>query len=104
MQSSSKIYVAGHRGMVGSAIWRELQNEGYNNLIGRSRADLDLLDQSAVRRFFEAERPEYVFFAAAKVGGIHANSSEPATFIFENLQLQTNIIHAAWQSGVKKLL
>lgn len=104
MQLSSKIYVCGHRGMVGSAIWRALQHEGFNNLIGRSRADLDLLDQAAVGRFFQAERPEYVFFAAAKVGGIHANNTEPATFIYENLQIQTNIIHAAWACGVKKLL
>lgn len=104
MQPESKIYVAGHRGMVGSAIWRELQSQGFTNLIGRARAELDLLDQAAVRRFFEEERPEYVFFAAAKVGGIHANNSQPASFIYENLQVQTNLFHIAWQNGVKKLL
>jgi GDP-L-fucose synthase len=104
MELSSKIYVAGHRGMAGSAIWRELQAQGFRNLIGCARKELDLLDQTAVRTFFQTERPEYVFLAAAKVGGIHANSTQPAPFLFENLQLQNNIIHSAWQTGAKKLL
>src|SRR5687768_4979723 len=104
MELSSKIFVAGHRGMVGSAIWRELEAQGYRNLVGRTRKEVDLLDQGGVTRFFESERPEYVFLAAAKVGGIRVNSLEPAAFIYENLQLQTNVIHAAWKNGVKKLL
>jgi len=104
MENRSKIYVAGHRGMVGSAIVRKLQKEGYANLLLRSRQELDLLDQTVVRRFFEAEKPEYVFLAAAKVGGILANDTYRAQFIYENLQIQNNIIHSAWQSGVKKLL
>jgi GDP-L-fucose synthase len=104
MDLSSKIYIAGHRGMVGSAIWRELHGLGFRNLIGKSRAELDLLSQSAVANFFETERPDYVFLAAAKVGGIQANNAQPAPFLFENLQLQNNIIHSAWKSGVKKLL
>jgi len=90
--------------MVGSAIVRKLQKEGYANLLLRSRQELDLLDQTVVRRFFEAEKPEYVFLAAAKVGGILANDTYRAQFIYENLQIQNNIIHSAWQSGVKKLL
>ncbi len=90
--------------MVGSAIWRELHGLGFRNLIGKSRAELDLLSQSAVANFFETERPDYVFLAAAKVGGIQANNAQPAPFLFENLQLQNNIIHSAWKSGVKKLL
>lgn len=90
--------------MVGSAIWRELEKQGHRNLIGKGRGELDLLDQGAVLRFFETERPEYVFMAAAKVGGIQANNSQPAPFIYENLQLQNNIIHSAWKAGVKKLL
>ncbi len=104
MELSSKIYIAGHRGMVGSAIWRELEAQGFRNLIGKRRSELDLLSQAAVARFFEAERPEYVFLAAAKVGGIRANNAEPAPFIYENLQLQNNVIHSAWQAGVRKLL
>jgi GDP-L-fucose synthase len=104
MELTSKIYVAGHRGMAGSAIWRELQNQGFRNLIGRARKELNLLDQTAVHNFFETERPEYVFLAAAKVGGIQANNTQPAPFLFENLQLQNNIIHSSWQTGAKKLL
>jgi GDP-L-fucose synthase len=104
MEKNSKIYIAGHRGMVGSAIWRELHARGYSNLIGRTRNELDLLSQVDVLRFFSEQQPEYVFLAAAKVGGIHANSTEPAPFLFENLQIQNNIIHAAWEVGVKKLL
>lgn len=104
MEISSKIYVAGHRGLAGSAICRELHRQGFAQLLTRSRADLDLLDGSAVRRFMDLERPEYVFVAAAKVGGILANSTQPAAFLWENLQIENNLIHAAWESGVKKLL
>ena len=104
MQKSSKIYVAGHRGMVGSAIWRELEREGYTNLVGRSRAELDLLDRAAVNAFYAAEQPEYVFFAAAKVGGIHANDTYPADFLYDNLQIQIALIDGAYLAGVKKLL
>lgn len=104
MQPISRIYVAGHRGLVGSAIWRELQRLGFRHLIGRSHAELELLDATAVQRFYEQERPEYVFLAAARVGGILANHSQPAQFIYENLQIQNNLIHGAWQAGVKKLL
>lgn len=104
MELTSKIYIAGHRGMVGSAIWRELQAQGFRNLIGKSRNELNLLSQAAVENFFEAERPDYVFLAAAKVGGIQANNSQPAPFIYENLQVQNNVIHSAWKYGVKKLL
>uniref|UniRef100_UPI0040564656 GDP-L-fucose synthase n=1 Tax=Candidatus Electronema sp. TaxID=2698783 RepID=UPI0040564656 len=101
---SSSIYIAGHRGLVGSAICRALTQAGCTNLLTRSRAELDLTDQAAMRRFFAEEKPEYVFLAAAKVGGIHANNSSPADFIRDNLLIQTNIIDAAWRSGVKKLL
>ena len=104
MNKESKIFVAGHRGLVGSAILRKLQGEGYTNLVTRTRAELDLRDQAAVNRFFEEEHPEYVFLAAAKVGGILANSTYPADFIRDNLQIQTNVIDAAYRSGVKKLL
>src|SRR5215212_6189515 len=104
MEQSSKIYIAGHRGMVGSAIWRELHAEGFRNLLGRTRNELDLLSPVDVLRFFSEQRPEYVFVAAARVGGIHANNSEPAPFLYENLQIQNNLIHSAWESGVKKLL
>ncbi|MDE6085459.1 MAG: GDP-L-fucose synthase [Muribaculaceae bacterium] len=103
MQFQDKIYVAGHRGMVGSAIVRELERQGYNNIIMRSHAELDLTDQRAVNAFFEAERPDYVFLAAAKVGGIVANDSAPADFMYENMMLEMNVIHAAWRYGVKKL-
>jgi len=101
---TSKIYIAGHRGLVGSAIWRNLAEAGYKNLIGRTRAELNLLNAPAVQQFFAAERPEFVFLAAAKVGGIHANNTQPASFIFENLQVQNNLIEAARLTGVKKLL
>ena len=100
----AKVYVAGHRGLAGSALVRELEKRGYSNLITRTHAELDLTDQPAVRRFFEAERPEYVFLAAAKVGGILANNTYPAEFIAENLAIQTNVIHEAWRAGVKRLL
>ena len=100
----AKIYIAGHRGLVGSAIWRELERQGFTRLIGISRTELDLLDQHAVNRFFDEVRPEYVVMAAAKVGGIHANNTYPAEFIYENLQVQNNMIHAAWRAKVKKLL
>ncbi len=103
MELDAKIYVAGHRGMVGSAIVRRLESKGHGNLLLRSRSELDLTDQSAVQRFFAAERPEYVFLAAARVGGIHANRSYPAEFIHQNLAIQTNVIHAAWQYGARKL-
>lgn len=103
MLRDSKIYIAGHRGLVGSAIWKNLQGKGYTNLIGKTHAELDLTDQLAVASFFEREKPEYVFLAAAKVGGIVANSIYRADFIFENLQIQNNIIHLAYVHGVKKL-
>ncbi len=104
MDNSALIYVAGHRGLVGSAIVRRLQAEGCTNIIVRTHAELDLMDQYAVRTFFERERPEYVFLAAAKVGGIHANNTYPAEFIHQNLAIQTNVIHESWRSGVKRLL
>lgn len=103
MDKNSKIYVAGHRGMVGSAIVRELKRQGYTNIITRSHSELDLTDQKAVNHFFESEKPEYVFLAAAKVGGIVANSSAPADFMYDNMMLEMNVIHAAWKNGVKKL-
>jgi len=99
----ARIFVAGHRGLVGSAIVRRLQAAGAGNLLLRSRAELDLCDQAAVQRFFAAERPDYVFLAAARVGGIKANDTWPAEFLRDNLAIQTNVIHAAWQAGVKKL-
>ena len=104
MNQSSRIYVAGHRGLVGSAIWRELQRQGFGNLIGRTRQELDLLDASAVKKFFAETKPEFVFIAAAKVGGIYANDTQPAAFLFENLQIQNHLIHTARETGVKKLL
>ena len=104
MNLNQRIYVAGHRGMVGSAIWRELSNQGFTQLIGRTHAELDLLDAAAVNAFYASEKPDYVFVAAARVGGIYANSSKPATFIYENLQIQNNLIHGAYLAGVKKLL
>ncbi len=99
-----KIYVAGHRGMVGFAIVRALQAKGYTNLIIRTHAELDLTNQAAVHAFFQSERIDQVYLAAAKVGGIYANNTYPAEFIYENLMIQTNVIHEAWKSGVKKLL
>jgi GDP-L-fucose synthase len=104
MNLDSRIYVAGHRGLVGSAIVRRLQADGATNLILRAHDELDLVDQAAVEAFFATERPEYVFLAAAKVGGIHANSNYPAEFIHDNLAIQTNVIHNAWKHGAKKLL
>ncbi len=103
MEKDSKIYVAGHRGMVGSAIVRELQRRGYTNIITRTHAQLDLCRQDQVEAFFSEEKPEYVFLAAAKVGGIVANSSALADFMYENMILEMNVIHAAWQNGCKKL-
>lgn len=104
MNKNSKIYVAGHRGLVGSAIVRNLEEKGFNNIICRTHKELDLTNQNEVRRFFEEERPEYVFLAAAKVGGIHANNTYPADFIYENLMIQNNVIKAAHDFEVKKLL
>ena len=104
MNKESKIYVAGHRGLVGSAIVRKLQAEGFSNLLLRTSAELDLCDQVAVNSFFTQENPEFVFLAAAKVGGIHANESLPAEFIRDNLLIQTNVIDAAYKTGVNKLL
>lgn len=103
MEKNAKIYVAGHRGLVGSAIVRLLQQQGYANLLYRTHAELDLADQAAVRAFFETERPDYVFLAAAKVGGIHANNTYPAEFIYQNLAVQNNVIHFSYLTGVKKL-
>ena len=103
MLKNSKIYVAGHRGMVGSAIVRELQRQGYNNLVLRTHKELNLCRQEQVEAFFEAEKPEYVFLAAAKVGGIGANSAAPADFMYDNMILEMNVIHAAWKNGCKKL-
>lgn len=104
MGKGSKIYVAGHQGMVGSAIVRRLQAGGYTNIVTRTHAELDLTRQADVGAFFEAMRPEYVFLAAAKVGGIAANSAAPADFMYENMALEMNVIHSAWESGVKKLM
>ncbi|MDJ1473732.1 GDP-L-fucose synthase [Xanthocytophaga flava] len=104
MEKNAKIYVAGHRGMVGSAIVRKLKAEGYNNLVTRVSSELDLRNQAAVRQFFEDEKPDYVFLAAAKVGGIHANNTYRADFIYDNMMIQNNIIHESYRNGVKKLL
>jgi GDP-L-fucose synthase len=104
MNKSAKIFIAGHRGMVGSAIVRSLQAKGYTNLITATRDQLDLLDQKAVYAFLENERPEYVFIAAAKVGGIHANNTYRADFIFQNLSIQSNLIHGAHLAGIQKLM
>ena len=100
----SKIYVAGHNGMVGSAIVKKLQVDGFNNIVVRTHAEVDLTNQDAVNSLFQEERPEQVFLAAAKVGGIHANKNYPAEFIYQNLMVQNNVVHAAWQYGVQKLL
>ena len=104
MEKKSKIYIAGHRGLVGSAIHRRLQREGYANLVTRTSGELDLRDQPAVAAFFAAEKPEYVFLAAAKVGGILANNTYPAEFLYDNLAIQNNLIHQSYRNGVKKLL
>jgi GDP-L-fucose synthase len=102
--TSPKIYVAGHRGMVGSAIVRVLMGQGCTNIITRTHAELDLTSQAAVRAFYEAERPDQVYLAAAKVGGIHANNTYPAEFIYQNMMMEANIVHEAWRVGVQKLL
>jgi GDP-L-fucose synthase len=104
MEKDSKIYVAGHRGLVGSAIWRALESKGYTNLLGRTHAELDLINQAEVERFFENEKPEYVVIVAAKVGGINANNMYRAQFLYENLMIEANLIHAAYRHGAKKLL
>ncbi|MDR2942562.1 MAG: GDP-L-fucose synthase [Treponema sp.] len=104
MNKNAKIYIAGHRGLVGGAVLRKLQVDGYTNLLFRSHAELDLLDQSAVNVFFEKEKPEYVFLAAAKVGGIGANSAYPADFIYQNTMIGFNVVHAAYKNNVKKLI
>lgn len=104
MDKHSKIYIAGHRGLVGSALMRQLNAQGYTNIVTRTHAELDLTNQSAVADFFQIEKPEYVFLAAAKVGGIHANNTYPAEFIHENLAIQSNVIHQAYLAGVKRLL
>lgn len=101
---NSKIYVAGHRGMVGSAIVRRLQSAGYNNLVMRTHAELDLIDQTAVMEFMQQERPDYIFLAAAKVGGIQANNTYRADFIYQNMMVQANIVQAAYQAGVERML
>jgi GDP-L-fucose synthase len=103
-QTGAKVFVAGHRGLVGSAIVRALEAQGFKHILKRTHQELDLLDQRAVRTFFETERPDYVFVAAARVGGIHANSSKPADFLYENLVLETNVLHSAFQARVRKLL
>ena len=100
MQKDSKIYIAGHRGLVGSAIWNNLKNKGYTNLIGRTHAELDLLDNVAVKAFFDTEQPEYVVLAAAHVGGIMANNTYRADFIYENLQIQQSVIGVSFRHGV----
>src|SRR5262245_48082109 len=104
LAANARIYVAGHRGLVGSAIWRELERRGHKNLIGVPHAELELCDAAAVQKFFAKEKPEYVFLAAARVGGIYANDTQAAQFLYENLQVQNNVIHEAWRAGVKKLL
>ncbi|HTN68139.1 MAG TPA: NAD-dependent epimerase/dehydratase family protein, partial [Dysgonamonadaceae bacterium] len=104
MKKDSKIYIAGHRGLVGSAIWNSLKEKGYTNLIGRTSKELDLMDSGAVSKFFEVEKPEYVFLAAAYVGGIIANNVYRADFIYRNLQIQNNVIGHSYEYGVKKLL
>lgn len=104
MDQSSKVYVAGHRGMVGSAIYRKLQSEGYSNLVVKTSSELDLRDQQQVADFFKTEQPEYVFLAAAKVGGIIANNTYRADFLYENLQIQNNIIHSSYLNEIKKLM
>ncbi|WP_333688597.1 GDP-L-fucose synthase [Methylococcus capsulatus] len=104
MEASPRIFVAGHRGMVGSAIVRLLRRRGHTNILTRTRSELDLTDQAAVRAFFQAEKPDQVYVAAAKVGGIHANNTYPAEFIYQNLMIEANLIHEAWRAGVQRLL
>lgn len=103
MEKNAKIYVAGHKGMVGSAIVRELKRQGYSNIVTRTHKELDLVRQEAVEAFFYAEKPEYVFHPAGKVGGIVANNKSPADFMYENMMMEMNVIHSAWRNGVKKL-
>ncbi len=103
MDKNARIYVAGHRGMVGSALVRRLQQAGYGNILTRTRAELDLLNQAATATFLQQEKPDFIFMAAAKVGGIHANNTLRADFIYENLMVEANLIHGAWQAGVKQL-
>ena len=104
MEKTAKIYVAGHRGMVGSAIVRKLQTEGYSNLVLKASSEMDLRNQAAVEKFFSTEKPEYVFLAAAKVGGIMANNTYRADFLYENLMIESNVIHQSYLRKVKKLL
>ena len=104
MNKNSRIYVAGHNGLVGSAIVRLLEARGYNNIIKKSSKELDLRNQQAVNDFYQQEQPEYIFLAAAKVGGIHANDTYPAEFLYDNLMIESNLIHGAYQYKVKKLL
>jgi GDP-L-fucose synthase len=104
MDKSAKIYVAGHRGMVGSAIVRRLKSAGYSNILTRTHADLDLTQQTKVTEFLTTERPDYVFLAAAKVGGIHANNVYRAEFLYQNLMIEANLVHGAWQAGVARML
>ncbi len=104
MEKNSRIFIAGHRGMVGSAILRELENQGYNNIVTKTHKELDLLNQQAVSDFFSKEKPEFVFLAAAKVGGIEANRSQLGAFTYENLQIQNNVIHSSYLNGVKRLI
>ena len=104
MDKDSKIYVAGHQGLVGSAIWKNLQSKGYKKLIGKTFMELDLMDQKATEQFFAKEKPEFVFLAAAKVGGIVANNTYRGEFIYENLMIQNNIIHNAWKSGAEEVI
>lgn len=104
MHKDAKIYVAGHRGMVGSAIVRRLKQAGYSNILVRTHSELDLTDQATTHRFLADEKPDYIFMAAAKVGGIYANNTYRAEFIYQNLMLQTNVVHAAWKAGVQRLL
>ena len=104
VNQNTKIYIAGHRGMVGSAIERQLRSKGFNNIVTRTHAELDLCDQRAVQSFFQQEKPDQVYLAAARVGGIHANDAYPAEFIYQNLMMQSNVIHQAFKVGVKKLL
>ena len=104
MNKASKIYIAGHRGLVGGAILRLLGSRGFSNIILRDHAELDLTDQNAVDRFFDSQRPDYVFLCAAKVGGIRANSSQPVEFLYQNTMIGYNVLHAAYRSGARKIL